>query len=122
GYSALGLPALRRAIARHLEARGLPTPESQILVTSGAQQAIALAGALLLRRGDCALVESPTFLGALDATGATLAAVEVGPDGVRPDALRAALRAHPARLLYLTPTFHNPTGTTMTDSARRELA
>jgi len=125
GYSALGLPALRRAIARHLEARGLPTPESQVLVTSGAQQAIALAGALLLRRGDCALVESPTFLGALDAlgaTGATLAAVEVGPDGVRPDALRAALRAHPARLLYLTPTFQNPTGTTMTEGARREIA
>ncbi|HET6900039.1 MAG TPA: PLP-dependent aminotransferase family protein, partial [Vicinamibacteria bacterium] len=125
GYSATGLPALRRAIARHLEARGLPTPESWILVTSGAQQAIALAGSLFLRRGDTALVESPTFLGALDAltaTGATLAPVEVGSDGLRPDALRAALRAHPARLLYLTPTFQNPTGTTMTEGARREIA
>ena len=125
GYCALGLPALRRAIARHLEARGLPTPESQVLVTSGAQQAIALAGALLLRRGDAALVESPTFLGALDAlaaSGATLSAVEVGPEGVRPDALREALRARPARLLYLTPTFQNPTGATMADGARREIA
>jgi DNA-binding transcriptional MocR family regulator len=125
GYSALGLPALRRAIARHLEARGLPTSESQVMVTSGAQQAIALLGALLLRRGDSALVESPTFLGALDAlraSGATLSAVDVGPDGVRPEALREALRAHPARLLYLTPTFQNPTGGTLPESARREIA
>lgn len=125
GYSALGLPALRRAIARHLEARGLPTLESQVLVTSGAQQAIALAGALLLRRGDTALVESPTFLGALDAlgtSGATLSPVEAGTDGVRPEALREALRARPARLLYLTPTFHNPTGAIVPEGARREIA
>ena len=124
GYSALGLPSLRRAIARHLEARGLPTADSQVLVTSGAQQAIALAGALLLRRGETALVESPTFLGALDAlgaSGATLLPVEVGPDGLRPDALRTALRVRPARLLYLTPTFHNPTGGTLPEAARREI-
>lgn len=125
GYSALGLPALRRAIARHLEERGLPTPESRVMVTSGAQQAIALVGALYLRRNDVALVESPTFLGALDAlaaTGATLSPVAVGPDGVRPDALREALRQRPARLLYLTPTFHNPTGATLPEGARREIA
>jgi DNA-binding transcriptional MocR family regulator len=125
GYSVLGLPSLRRAIARHLEKRGLPTAESQVLVTSGAQQAIALVGALFLRRNDTALVESPTFLGALDAlgtTGANLAALPVGTDGVRLDALREAVRQRPARLLYLTPTFHNPTGGTVPEGARREIA
>ena len=125
GYSALGIPPLRRAIARHLERRGLPTTESQILVTSGAQQAIALVAALFLRRGDPVLVESPTFLGALDAFGAVAAnpvALPVGPDGVRVDVLREAVRQRPARLLYLTPTFHNPTGATMPESARREIA
>lgn len=125
GYSVLGLPSLRRAIARHLDRRGLPTSESQVLVTSGAQQAIALVGALFLRRNDTALVESPTFLGALDAlgaTGATLAAVPVGPDGVRLDALRDAVRQRPARLIYLTPTYHNPTGGTVPEGARREIA
>src|SRR5262245_14191520 len=124
GYSAFGLPALRRAIARHLERRSLPTLESQVMVTSGAQQAIALVGALFLSRNESALVESPTFLGALDAlraTGATLSAIEVGPDGVRPDALREAVRHRP-RLLYLTPTFHNPTGATLAEGARREIA
>ena len=125
GYSALGMAPLRRAIARHLERRGLPTTETQILVTSGAQQAIALVAALFLRRGDTVLVESPTFLGALDAfnaLGANLAALPVGPDGVRVDVLREAVRQRPARVLYLTPTFHNPTGTTIPEGARREIA
>jgi DNA-binding transcriptional MocR family regulator len=125
GYSVLGLPSLRRAIARHLERRGLPTAESQVLVTSGAQQAIALVGALFLRRNDIALVESPTFLGALDAlgaAGANLTALPVGPDGVRLDAVRDAIRQRPARLLYLTPTFHNPTGANVPEGARREIA
>jgi DNA-binding transcriptional MocR family regulator len=125
GYSVLGLPALRRAIARHLERRGLPTTESQVLVTSGAQQAIALAGALCLRRNDTALVESPTFLGSLDAlgaSGATLVPLPTGPDGVRLEVLREAVRQRPARLLYLTPTFHNPIGGTLPEGARREIA
>lgn len=125
GYSVLGLPALRRAIARHLERRGLPTAESQVLVTSGAQQAIALVGALFLRRNDTALVESPTFLGALDAlgaVGASLVPLPVGPHGVRVDGVRDALRQRPARLLYLTPTFHNPTGGTLPEGTRREIA
>jgi DNA-binding transcriptional MocR family regulator len=125
GYSALGLPALRQAIARHLERRGLPTAENQVLVTSGAQQAIALVGALFLRRNDTALVESPTFLGALDAlaaTGATLSALPVGPDGVGLEALREAVRQRHARVAYMTPTFHNPTGATLPEGARRELA
>jgi DNA-binding transcriptional MocR family regulator len=125
GYSALGLPVLRRAIARHLERGGLPTYENQIVVTSGAQQAIALLGSLFLRRGDTALVESPTFLGTLDALGAlgaTLAALPVDSDGVRLEGLRDAVRQRPARLVYLTPTFHNPTGTTLPEGARREIA
>jgi DNA-binding transcriptional MocR family regulator len=125
GYSALGLPALRRAIARHLERRGLATTESQVMVTTGAQQAIALVAALFLRRNDGALVESPTFLGGLDALGATgaiLSAIEVGRDGVRPDAVREAVRQRPTRLLYLTPTFQNPTGVTLPEGPRREIA
>jgi DNA-binding transcriptional MocR family regulator len=70
-------------------------------------------------------VESPTFLGTLDALGAlgaTLAALPVDSDGVRLEGLRDAVRQRPARLVYLTPTFHNPTGTTLPEGARREIA
>jgi DNA-binding transcriptional MocR family regulator len=63
---------------------------------------------LFLRRNDTALVESPTFLGALDAFGALGASIGSSArraGGVRLDVLRDAVRQRPARLLYLTPTF-----------------
>jgi DNA-binding transcriptional MocR family regulator len=125
GYSALGIPPLRRAIARYLERRGLPTSERQVLVTSGAQQAIALLAAAFVQRGDLVLLESPSYLGAIDVlttAGASLVALPVGPGGVRLDLLHDLGRRRPARLLYLIPTFHNPTGAVMPEPARRETA
>lgn len=75
GYSGLGLPALREAIARHLTGAGLPTRASEVLVTHGAQQAIGLAASLLLRRGDAVVLEEvPLFDRALDAIVARLKA------------------------------------------------
>src|SRR5690349_19970343 len=55
GYFPLGLPALRRAVHGRLEEGGLPTEEDQVLITSGAQQALALAAGLFVRPGDTAL-------------------------------------------------------------------
>ncbi len=125
GYLPVGLPELRRAIARRMEARGLPTTEEQVLVTSGAQQAIGLAAQLFLQRGDAVAVESPTYLGAMDIftnAGAHLVPLPVGEKGVRPEALReVVLRASP-RLVYLVPTFHNPTGALVGEAGRREIA
>jgi DNA-binding transcriptional MocR family regulator len=125
GYSALGIPSLRRSIARYLERRGLPTSERQVLVTNGAQQAIALLAAAFVQRGDLVLLESPSYLGAIDvltAAGASLGALPVGADGLRVDFLHDLGRRRPARLLYLIPTFHNPTGVVMPEPARREVA
>src|SRR5262249_28859394 len=85
GYKPMGLPALRRAIAAHVTGWGLPTSEAQVLVTSGAQQAIGLAAALFLDRGDPVLVENPTYLGAIDifaAQGARLTPVPLASAGV----------------------------------------
>jgi len=124
GYLPFGLPALRRAIARHLAESGLPTSEEQVLVTNGAQQAIALVGQLYLKRGDAVVVENPTYITAIDvfgALGAQLLPVPVGPEGVRLAELRMAMSRRP-RLAYLMPTFQNPTGTVLPEEARRELA
>ena len=96
GYLPAGLPELRRAIAARLDARGLPAREEQILVTSGAQQAIGLVASLFLQRGDAVALESPTYLGAMD--------------------LFTNAGAH------LVPTFHNPTGALLPEPARREIA
>jgi len=126
GYEVAGHPPLRRAIARHLTERWrLPTTEEQVIVTTGAQQAVGLAAEVFARPGDTALVEDPTYLTAIDvytASGLRLATVPTGVQGVRPERLREALAATSARFAYVMPTFHNPLGTLMPERERREIA
>jgi DNA-binding transcriptional MocR family regulator len=125
GYLPMGLPALRQAIATYLSARGLPTLEEEVLVTCGAQQAIAIAGAAFLRRGDAVVLENPTYLGAIDiftSLGARLTPVPVGREGARVEALRDIAARTAPRLIYLMPTFQNPTGALMPERQRRAVA
>ncbi|HXF72046.1 MAG TPA: PLP-dependent aminotransferase family protein [Actinomycetota bacterium] len=124
GYHTLGLPELRAAVARHLSGWGLPTAPEQVLITTGGQQAIALAAAAYVRPGDRVVVEDPTYVSAIDvleATGGRLVGVPVGPEGVRVDVLREVVAAG-ASLVYLVPTFHNPTGSLLPEAKRREVA
>lgn len=124
GYTALGLPALRRAIANYYNEAGLPTTENQILVTTGAQQAISLVAACYLQRGDNVILENPTYFGAIDAlraAGARLLGLRVKQHGIRPELLRAQVEASLPRLIYLQPTFQNPTGTVLPIFQRREI-
>ncbi|NEN04846.1 PLP-dependent aminotransferase family protein [Diaminobutyricibacter tongyongensis] len=82
GYDPVGLPHLRETIAERYRMRGLPTDADQILVTVGAQQAIALIARTLLSRGDRALIEMPTYPHAYEAlrsAGARLVPVTVVP-------------------------------------------
>jgi DNA-binding transcriptional MocR family regulator len=125
GYLPMGLPALRSAIARHLTAWGVATTEEQVLVTHGAQQAIGLAGALFLERGDTVVLEDPTYLGSIDiftGLGARLAAVPVGGDAAWLARLEDLVKRAVPRLIYLMPTFQNPTGAVMPEACRRALA
>lgn len=125
GYFPAGIPELRAAIAAHLAAAGLPTEPEQVIVTSGAQQAIGLAASLLTRRGDRVAIESATFPGAASifaAAGARLVTIPVDEQGVRVDRLRPAVEADGVRLAYLVPSFQTPTGTLMPEARRRELA
>ncbi|MER7753296.1 PLP-dependent aminotransferase family protein [Kitasatospora sp. NPDC097643] len=125
GYHPAGLPALRAAIADHHTAHGLPTGPEQVLVTTGATQAVTLCAQLYLGRGSTTVVESPGWPGCLDvltAAGSRLVGVELDSDGIRIDRLAAALAAHRPALLYVMPTFHNPTGTLMSAGRRRRVA
>lgn len=125
GYHPAGLPGLRAAIAAHHTAHGLPTVPDQLVVTTGATQAVALSAQLYLGRGSTALVESPGWPGCLDvlrAAGSRLVGVPLDSDGVRIDRLAAALAEHRPALLYLMPTYHNPTGTLMSAGRRRRVA
>jgi DNA-binding transcriptional MocR family regulator len=124
-YHPLGLSSLREALATAYTRLGLQTAASQVLVTNGAQHAIALASGLFLQRGDAALVENPAFFGAIDAmraAGARIFGLPVETAGVAPSAIRDRVVATAARLVYLTPTFQNPTGAVMPAAARKEIA
>jgi DNA-binding transcriptional MocR family regulator len=125
GYFPFGVPSLRKAVARHLSRSGLPTSDDEVLVTTGAQQAIVLTAAAFLQPGDAVVVEDPTYVGAIDAfrsVGARIVPVVVGPDGAPPAAIREAVVRHNARLVYLMPTFQNPTGAVMPETRRRDVA
>jgi DNA-binding transcriptional MocR family regulator len=124
-YYPLGLAVLRQALAKRLTASGLKTSENQVLVTNGAQQAISLIAVLYLQRGDSVLVEDPTYFGAIEAfraTGARVSSVPVGADGVAPGVLRDRIATTAPRLIYLTPTYQNPTGAVMPVAARRAIS
>jgi DNA-binding transcriptional MocR family regulator len=123
-YYPLGLATLRQAIAGYYSKAGLETKPEQVLVTNGGQQAIALCAASYLQRGDSVLIEDPSYFGALDAfraSGARISSLPVEAAGVPPASLRDRITATSARLVYLTPTFQNPTGAVMPRAARKEI-
>jgi DNA-binding transcriptional MocR family regulator len=125
GYTHLGLPALREAIAARYSARGFPTTAREVLITSGAQQAIALVASTWVRNGDAVVLEEPAYFGALDAfraVGARLVGVPVERNGVSPTALRQRIQESRARLAFVVPTFQNPTGAVVPASNRRDIA
>ena len=125
GYFPLGLPALRVAIASHLTHRlGLPADPAEVIVTTGAQQALDLLIRCEVLPGQPVVVEDPTFPGALDAlyrAGARVLGIPAGA-GLDPDRLEHVVRTHRPALVYLVPTHHNPTGLVMPAGHRRRVA
>jgi 2-aminoadipate transaminase len=118
-----GYTPLREMIARHASRIGINVSADNILITSGSQQALDLLGKIFINRGDRILVESPTYLGALqawNAYGAEYVPVETDHNGMIPEALEAALRFGP-KFIYALPNFQNPTGITISLERRQKL-
>jgi len=125
GYMPAGYPPLREAVAAYLTDLGLPTNDRQVLITSGGQQALNLLAALWLTPGDAAVVENPTYHGALDAfrtARARLLSLPVDERGARVELLHDFLGRTSARLVYVSPSFNNPTGVVLSQARRAELA
>lgn len=125
GYYARGLPALRDAIAAHLTGGGLPTCPDEVLVTNGAHQAIALVTELYVPRGATVLIERPSWPGCIDVfrnAGASLVSAPLDDEGVQADAVASALRERAPTLMFVMPTYHNPTGVLMSEARRRRIA
>ena len=119
-----GLPELRVAIARALSLHGTTVSPDEVIVTNGSQQAIGLVAAWARDEGRSALVETPSFTGVAGAFtlfGHSVQSVPwVGPSLDLAD-LRAAAAGRRS-LAYVCPDFHNPTGQTLSEDARRALA
>jgi DNA-binding transcriptional MocR family regulator len=125
GYDPYGLPALRGAIAAHMGRLGVPTGADQILVTSGAQQALHLIASQLGGVEGAVAIENPTFIGALDAfraAGSRLLTIPLDQDGVMVDVIPLLNAGGPVRLVYVIPTYHNPSGAILPEARRRTLA
>jgi DNA-binding transcriptional MocR family regulator len=123
-----GYGPLREWIADHMAVRNIPASPENIIVTAGSQQALDFLGKLLLSAGDTALVTTPTYLGALQAFSAYEPRYDtISPDQTNrtPESYRQAAQKGEAgarvKFAYTVPDFANPTGETLSCSAREAL-
>lgn len=114
---------LREMIARHISRFSSEVSADNVLITSGSQQALDFVGRLFVNRGDFIVVESPTYVGALqawNAYGAQYIPVRTDEHGMIVDELEAALRVGP-KFIYVLPNFQNPSGSTLSLERRMQL-
>lgn len=128
----LGLPELRQALSLRLKKQGIDADPSCILITSGSLQALQLISVCMLKPGSVVYTESPSYLKSLQvfpSAGMKLSGIPMDREGIlywnidnRTENGRkeAAVDMEDA-LLYTIPTFHNPTGTLMSEARRQEL-
>ncbi|MDO8188808.1 PLP-dependent aminotransferase family protein [Conexibacter sp. JD483] len=124
GYDPQGIPALRAAIAGRLTDDGLDASPDEVLVTSGAHEALSLIAALFVGRGQPVAVDAPTYPGALELferAGGRPAIVAGDAAGMRPDALERLLARRVVALLYLMPGCRSPTGGSIARGRRPAL-
>nr|WP_302175321.1 PLP-dependent aminotransferase family protein [uncultured Hydrogenophaga sp.] len=118
-----GYQPLREQIAGFMASKGVPgVAASDLIVTTGSQQALDLLGKTLISPGDKVIVEGPTFLATIQCFrlyGAELITVPVDGQGARTDVLESLIAEHKPKFVYLIPTFGNPSGALM-DLERRK--
>jgi 2-aminoadipate transaminase len=122
-----GYGPLREWVAQDLLKQGMQVSPDQVLITTGSQQGLDLVAKILIDAGSRILVETPTYLGALQAftpMEPTVVGVNSDEHGVDAEDLRAktGTGADKARFVYLLPNFQNPTGRTMTEERRAAVA
>ncbi len=121
-----GYTPLREAVAARLQSKfGIGRDFDSTIIVTGGQQGIDLTCRVLCNPGDVVICENPSFIGALNAfrsNGAKLVGIDMEEDGLNVDKLEETLRTYPnVRMLYLIPTFQNPSGTCMSLEKRRQV-
>lgn len=121
-----GWAPLREQVSAYMAGRGVQITPEQVLITTGSQQGIDLLARLFLDPGDQVAMEAPGYLGALisfQSYGATALSLPLRQGGVDPAEVDAALASSPrVKLLYLTPSFQNPSGSCLAPERRAAIA
>lgn len=120
-----GYQPFREQIVGLMAAKGVQslTPE-QLIVTTGSQQALDLLGKTMISPGDKVIVEGPTFLATIQCFrlyGAEVISAPTDENGVIPEALEQLIAEHQPKLVYLIPTFGNPSGALLSLERRRQV-
>ncbi|MFC5470599.1 PLP-dependent aminotransferase family protein [Cohnella suwonensis] len=108
-----GYTPLRESICEWMGRKGIKVTPEDMLLTTGSQQAIDLLTRIFIDAGDVILVEKPTYLSALQvfrSYGARIVSVDADEDGMDAADLAAKLKQYRPKLVYVIPTFSNPTG------------
>ena len=119
-----GYQPLREGISRFMAAKGSTVAPDGLIVTTGSQQALDLIGKTLISPGDKVIVEAPTFLATIQCFrlyGANIIGAPIDADGVDVDKLEQLIEQHKPKLVYLIPTFGNPSGATMSLARRKRI-
>ncbi|WP_284035511.1 PLP-dependent aminotransferase family protein [Neobacillus sp. 114] len=120
-----GNELLRGTITKHVKQfRKIETNPSSILITSGAQQALHLVVQCLLKPGDAVALEDPSYnynLPIFKSAGIKPYYLPVGKDGIEPDDLLTLYKKHRIRMIFLNPSYQNPTGTLLSETKRKAI-
>jgi len=121
-----GYTPLRDLVKARLKDKfSIDYPDDELIITTGGQQGIDLTAKVLCNEGDVVITENPSFIGALNAFRAyntRLVGVENEKDGINVEMLEKAIKDNPnCKLIYLIPTFQNPSGTTMSLEKRKRV-
>ena len=120
-----GWPTLRERLAMLMAEEGAIADPEDMVVTTGAQQALDLVGKVLIDPGDLIAIEAPAYVGALSAFSAyepRYLQIELDDAGMVVEHLEEALvRGERPKFVYTVPNFHNPAGVTMSGQRREHL-
>ncbi len=119
-----GFGPLREGLSKFMANKGVTVAPEGLIVTTGSQQALDLIGKTMINPGDKVIVEAPTFLATIQCFrlyGAHVIGAPIDADGVDTDKLEALIAEHKPKMVYLIPTFGNPSGATLSLARRKRV-
>ena len=119
-----GWNPLREALSAHMAKKGIEARPDEIITTTGSQQALDLIGKTMIDPGDKVIVEGPTFLATIQCFrlyGADIVSAPIDENGVKVDELEKLIVEHEPKLIYLVPTFGNPSGAMLSLARRKRV-